>query len=88
MIPAQYSLIRYIPDPARNEPLNVGILVWSGSGIRLRLEPQAFAVSTRGLARKRGRSSSTRRATTRRSKIFGRTEGIPCSLQRGAPHDD
>jgi hypothetical protein len=42
MIPAQYSLIRYIPDPARNEPLNVGILVWSGSGIRLRLEPQAL----------------------------------------------
>ena len=29
MKPAQYAVIRYIADPARNEPLNIGILAWS-----------------------------------------------------------
>lgn len=43
MRPAQYSLIRYIPDPGRNEALNLGILAWDGAQYRLRIEPEAVA---------------------------------------------
>jgi hypothetical protein len=41
MMPARYSVIRYIPDPARNEALNVGILLWDEAGSRLRIDPAA-----------------------------------------------
>ncbi len=30
MTEANYSILRYIPDPMRNEPINIGIVVWSG----------------------------------------------------------
>jgi hypothetical protein len=38
---AHYSVIRYIPDPARNEALNVGILLWDGADSRLRIDAEA-----------------------------------------------
>lgn len=41
MIPAEYSVIRYIPDLARNEALNIGILAWFDEGYRLRLDTKA-----------------------------------------------
>jgi hypothetical protein len=40
---ASYAVIRYIADPARNEPLNVGILVWDAAGYELRLDEAAAA---------------------------------------------
>lgn len=40
---AQYSLIRYLADPARGEPLNVGIVAWDGSDFELALDHQALA---------------------------------------------
>ena len=36
-----YSVIRCIPDPARGETFNVGILVWNGAGYRLSIDPNA-----------------------------------------------
>jgi hypothetical protein len=39
---AAYSVIRYIADPARNEPLNVGILVWGAPGYRLQIDTDAL----------------------------------------------
>lgn len=41
MIPARYSLIRYIPDPARGEQLNIGILAWTERHIVLELDDSA-----------------------------------------------
>lgn len=41
MNPANYSVIRYVPDPARNEALNVGIIVWNGAGHRLKIDEKA-----------------------------------------------
>jgi hypothetical protein len=38
---ASYALIRYNPDPGRNETLNIGILVWDQSGYRLRVDREA-----------------------------------------------
>jgi hypothetical protein len=38
---AHYVVIRYIADPARNEALNVGILVWSDEEFRLRIDHEA-----------------------------------------------
>ena len=43
MSDASYSLIQYIPDPARSEALNVGIIVWSGVGYALRIDELAVA---------------------------------------------
>lgn len=39
---ATYSLIRYVPDPARGEALNIGILVWDDASFRLGLEDRAI----------------------------------------------
>lgn len=41
MIPASYSVIRYIADPARNEPVNVGIVLWSPVGLQLTIDQSA-----------------------------------------------
>lgn len=38
---AHYSVIRYIADPGRNEPLNVGIVVWDERDYRLRIDAAA-----------------------------------------------
>lgn len=43
MTPALYAVIRYIPDPARNEALNVGIVAWSEASCRLRIDDEAVA---------------------------------------------
>ncbi len=40
---AEYVVIRYIADPGRNEPLNVGIVVWDDRGYRLRVDREAVA---------------------------------------------
>jgi hypothetical protein len=37
-----YSLIRYIGDTARNEPLNVGIVLWEPGAVRFRLDDAAL----------------------------------------------
>jgi hypothetical protein len=41
LIPARYSLIRYIPDAARGEQLNIGILAWTEHNIVLELDDRA-----------------------------------------------
>lgn len=43
MIPASYAVIRYIPDPGRNEALNVGIIAWSEHAFRVRVDVEAIA---------------------------------------------
>lgn len=44
MSEAQYSVIRYIPDPARGERLNIGILLWDedSADYRLSLDEKAI----------------------------------------------
>lgn len=42
MIPAHYSLIRYVPDSARGEQLNVGILAWTDQRMALELDERAL----------------------------------------------
>lgn len=39
---AKYSIIRYVPDPARGEALNIGILVWDHSSHVLELDDAAL----------------------------------------------
>lgn len=41
MSDANYSVIRYVPDPGRGESLNIGILVWAGDEFRLNLDDAA-----------------------------------------------
>lgn len=43
MIRASYSVVTYIADPRRNEPLNVGIVLWTPSALRLRIDAEAVA---------------------------------------------
>jgi hypothetical protein len=43
MKPASYSVIRYIADSARNEPINVGIVIWTDDRVDLRVEEAAMA---------------------------------------------
>ncbi len=38
---AEYALIRYIGDPARNEPRNVGLVLWDGAQPECRIDPDA-----------------------------------------------
>lgn len=38
---AQYSLVRYIPDLARGEALNIGVLTWTEDDYRLRIDGEA-----------------------------------------------
>jgi hypothetical protein len=40
--PAKYSVIRYIPDPGRNEALNVGIVLWTDAELAVELDGQAI----------------------------------------------
>ena len=42
MTAARYSLIRFLADPARNEPINVGVIAWDASGVRLGLDDAAL----------------------------------------------
>lgn len=42
MVPASYVVIRYVADPARNEPLNVGVLAWSGREHELAIDREAI----------------------------------------------
>jgi len=30
----KYSVIQYVPDPVRNERVNVGVIVWSGNIVK------------------------------------------------------
>lgn len=48
MIQAQYMLIRYIADPARNEALNVGIVAWSQYGYQFGFDQEAAKRVVRG----------------------------------------
>jgi hypothetical protein len=41
MKPANYSVVRYIPDPGRNEELNVGIVLWNDRDFGLRIDELA-----------------------------------------------
>ncbi len=43
MTPASYAVIRYVADPARNEPVNGGVVLWNEVGSRLKLDDQAIA---------------------------------------------
>ncbi len=43
MKPASYAVIRYIADPARNEPVNVGVVLWNELGSRLKVDDEAIA---------------------------------------------
>lgn len=40
---AKYAAIKYIADPARNEPLNLGIIVWDEREFRVRVDEHAAA---------------------------------------------
>lgn len=40
---ASYKLLKYIPDPVRNEPVNIGILAWYASHAIIRFDPHAVA---------------------------------------------
>jgi hypothetical protein len=40
---ASYAVVRYIADPARSEPLNVGIIIWTEKGWSLRVDEAAVA---------------------------------------------
>jgi hypothetical protein len=42
-----YSLLRFVPDPARGEALNVGVVLWTPDEIEVRLDDEALE----GLAR-------------------------------------
>lgn len=42
MIPARYSLIRYVPDTARGEQLNIGILAWTERHLAVELDQNAL----------------------------------------------
>lgn len=43
MTSANYSVVRYIADPARNEALNVGVLVWNDSRFALQIDEGAVS---------------------------------------------
>lgn len=44
MSEAQYSVIRYVPDPSRGERLNIGILLWDEQSADYRLELDQKAI--------------------------------------------
>ncbi|MBI3970637.1 MAG: DUF3037 domain-containing protein [Chloroflexi bacterium] len=41
MRPARYAVVRYVADPARNEPLNVGVVIWDDHEYCLRVDADA-----------------------------------------------
>lgn len=42
-LPASYVVIKYLADPGRNEPLNVGVLAWSDRGYEIEINREAVA---------------------------------------------
>jgi hypothetical protein len=59
MSEAQYSIIRCVPDPARGELFNVGVIVWSDTNFRVAVDQVAARRAARqcpGLARDAFRS--------------------------------
>jgi hypothetical protein len=44
----QYSVVRFNPDPARNELLNVGILIWRGADYLLKIDGRASTRIAKG----------------------------------------
>jgi len=40
---AHYSVIKYVSDFARNEPVNIGIVAWFDGNVEIRFSEQAFA---------------------------------------------
>jgi hypothetical protein len=40
---ANYTVVKYVPDPARNEALNIGIVLWSNNRFALRIADAAVA---------------------------------------------
>jgi hypothetical protein len=38
MTGAQFLLAKHVPDPIRNEPRNIGVIVWSAAGIKARFQ--------------------------------------------------
>lgn len=42
MKPAQYAVVRYVADPARNEPINIGMVVWNEVTSSFRLDSSAL----------------------------------------------
>ncbi len=65
MIPARYSLIRYVPDAARDEELNVGIVAWTERHLALEVDQRAVERVLREKLRRqhRPRSHQARRHT-------------------------
>jgi hypothetical protein len=47
MSSAHYSVIRYIADPARGEPYNIGVIVWNENGYAFDVDDAAIARITR-----------------------------------------
>lgn len=43
MSDADYVVIRYTPDPARNEALNIGVLAWTGIDMQVKIDDNAVA---------------------------------------------
>lgn len=39
---ASYSVVRFVPDPVRDEPRNVGILLWTEADFTIRLDTRAL----------------------------------------------
>jgi hypothetical protein len=42
LIEANYSILRYIPDPMRGEPVNIGIIIWTGNVYEFLLDHEAL----------------------------------------------
>lgn len=40
---AEYAVVRFVADPARNEPVNLGIVLWTERASRLKLDDDAIA---------------------------------------------
>src|SRR5439155_1319512 len=41
MTAAHYAVVRYIADPGRGEPFNVGVVLWDSEGYLLRIDRDA-----------------------------------------------
>lgn len=42
MISSQFSVVKFVPDAARDEPINIGIVAWYLGTYVLRLDPRSF----------------------------------------------
>jgi hypothetical protein len=88
--PASYVVVRYIADPARNEPLNIGILAWVGQHHVLEIDDDAVARVIRDHPRLHRDALLSIRSVVERE--FGLEENPPgpeiaerVSQQRGFP---